>query len=49
MTKIDIASIPELKTSVGIHGSVKQKEVGGPVCIAIIIGVIVYKSPDGEG
>ena len=46
MKKIDIASIPELKTSVGIHGSVKQKEVGGPICIAILIGVIVYQPPE---
>jgi hypothetical protein len=49
MKKIDIASIPELKTSVGIHGSVKQKEVGGPVCIAILIGIFVVKAPDGDG
>lgn len=38
MKKIEIASIPELKTSVGIHGSWKQKEVGGPVCAGIIVG-----------
>ena len=31
--KIDIASIPELNTSVGMHGSLKQKEVGGPLCL----------------
>ena len=31
--KIDIAAIPELSTSVGMHGSVKQKEVGGPLCL----------------
>jgi hypothetical protein len=42
--KIDIAAIPELNTSVGIHGSVKQKEVGGGVCllclgVAIVIGL----------
>lgn len=40
MKKIDIDALPELKTRVGIHGSTKQKEVGGPVCIGIIIAVI---------
>ena len=33
--KIDIASIPELSTSVGMHGSMKQKEVGGPLCLGV--------------
>ena len=40
--KIDIARIPELKTSVGIHGSCKQKEVGGPMCLGVAIGLIVW-------
>ncbi|HYI39118.1 MAG TPA: hypothetical protein VE053_02240 [Allosphingosinicella sp.] len=40
MKKIDIAILPELATSVGIHGSCKQKEVGGGGCAAII--VLVY-------
>lgn len=43
MTKIDIAAIPELKTSVGIHGSAKQKDVAGPVCLAIIAGYYLMK------
>jgi hypothetical protein len=30
---IDIAAIPELSTSVGMHGSTK-KEVVGPLCLA---------------
>ena len=37
--KIDIAKIPELGTSVGIQGSAKQKEVGGPPCVGVLIGV----------
>lgn len=41
MKKIDIARIPELKTSVGIHGSVKQKEVGGPLCGGAAIALIL--------
>jgi hypothetical protein len=39
--KIDIAAIPELNTSVGMHGSVKQKEVGGPLCLGILIAIII--------
>ena len=39
MKKIDIARIPELQTGVGIQGSVKHKEVGGPVCLGAILGV----------
>ena len=42
--KIAIASIPELKTRVGIHGSSKQKEVAGPVCVGIAIGIIVWSA-----
>jgi hypothetical protein len=40
MKKIDIRKLPELNTRVGIHGSSKQKEVGGPLCIAIVLGII---------
>jgi hypothetical protein len=40
MKKIDIHTLPELKTRVGIHGSSKQKEVGGPVCLAVIVAII---------
>lgn len=39
--KIDIAAIPELKTSVGMHGSAKQKEVGGPLCLGIVFAAIL--------
>ena len=39
--KIDIAAIPELSTSVGMHGSVKQKEVAGPLCLGIMIAIIL--------
>lgn len=37
--KIDIARIPELDTRVGIQGSSRQKEVGGPPCVGILVGV----------
>ena len=39
--KIDIAAIPELNTSIGMHGSVKQKEVAGPLCLGILVAVII--------
>jgi hypothetical protein len=41
MKKIDINKLPELHTKVGIHGSAKQREVGGPGCGGIIIAIIV--------
>ena len=40
MKKIDINKLPELKTSVGIHGSMKQKEVGGSACVGVFVAVI---------
>ena len=46
MRKIDINAIPELRTAVGMQGSARQKEVGGPVCIAAVIAVI-YAGSDG--
>jgi hypothetical protein len=43
--KIEIANVPELTTSVGMHGSVKQKEVGGPICLAIVIAALMAVGP----
>ena len=40
MKKIDIKKLPELATSVGIHGSMKQKEVGGSACMGIIVAIV---------
>lgn len=39
--KIDIANVPELTTSVGVHGSVKQKEVGGPLCLGVVVCIVM--------
>jgi hypothetical protein len=39
--KIDIANVPELTTSVGMHGSMKQKEVGGALCFAIAVAALL--------
>ena len=38
--KIEISNLPELTTSVGMHGSVKQKEVAGPLCLAVVIAIL---------
>ncbi|HEX8296591.1 MAG TPA: hypothetical protein VF593_09845 [Chthoniobacteraceae bacterium] len=40
MKKIDINTLPELATKVGIHGSAKQREVGGAACGGILIALI---------
>lgn len=42
MKKIDIDQIAELKTSIGIHGSAKQKEVAGPLCLAVALAAFSY-------
>jgi hypothetical protein len=39
--KIDIRALPELGTSVGMQGSMKQKEVGGPLCLGILVGIFI--------
>lgn len=40
MKKIDILRLPDLATKVGIHGSVKQREVGGTACGGIFIAIV---------
>lgn len=39
--KLDIRTLPELGTSVGIQGSMKQKEVGGPLCFIVVAGILL--------
>ena len=39
--KIDIAAIPELGTSVGMHGSMKQQEVAGPLCLGLVVALLL--------
>ncbi|HYG46494.1 MAG TPA: hypothetical protein VD846_01000 [Allosphingosinicella sp.] len=46
MKKIDIALLPHLKTGVGIHGSLKQQEVGGAACVAAVVAIV---SGSGSG
>lgn len=45
MKKIDIALLPHLKTGVGIHGSLKQQEVGGAACVAAVVAIISGGEP----
>jgi hypothetical protein len=40
MKKIDIALLPHLRTGVGIHGSLKQQEVGGAACVAAVVAIV---------
>jgi hypothetical protein len=40
MKKIDITKLPELATKVGIHGAVKQREVGGAGCGGVFIAIV---------
>ncbi len=42
MKKIDIAKLPELQTSIGMNGSAKQKEVGGPFCAGAALALIAW-------
>ena len=49
MTKIEIDAIPELKTAVGIQGSTRQKEVGGPFCVAVVVAIIYSGSDESSG
>lgn len=40
MKRIDIALLPHLRTGVGIHGSLKQQEVGGGACVAAVVAIV---------
>ncbi len=40
MKNVQIDKLPELQTSVGIHGSVKLKEVGGSTCAGVFVVVV---------
>ena len=42
MKKIDIACIPELKTNVSMYGSAKQKDVAGPICLGVMMGIALF-------
>ena len=37
-----VEELPELATEVAVSGCVKQKEVGGAVCLGIAAGIAIY-------
>lgn len=39
---ITVEELPELETEVAVCGAVKQQEVGGPICLGILLGVIFH-------
>ncbi|HEX2764762.1 MAG TPA: hypothetical protein VHM92_13080 [Allosphingosinicella sp.] len=40
MKKIDISKLPELRTRVGIYGSMKHREVGGSTCVGVFVAIV---------
>ena len=40
--RLQVEELPELETEVAISGCVKQKEVGGGICLGIAAGVAIY-------
>ena len=45
--RFQVEELPELGTSVGISGTAKQQEVGGPACIGFLGGGGIYYSLKG--
>lgn len=45
MPKTDLKiCVPQLATKVGFRGAVTRQEVGGPVCLGVIVGIAVYEN-----
>jgi hypothetical protein len=42
--RLEVESLPELKTAVAVSGSPKQQEVGGLICLGLAAGIAVYMS-----
>lgn len=42
--RFDVDELPELDTNVGIAGTARQQEVGGPACIGFLAGLAIYYS-----
>ncbi len=40
--RLEVEELPELDTEVGISGSEKQQEVGGPICLGVAVGIAIY-------
>ena len=39
--RMTVEELPELDTEVAIAGSVKQQEVGGPLCLGVAGGIAI--------
>ncbi len=37
-----VEELPELATEVALSGAVKQKEVGGGICLGVAAGIAIY-------
>lgn len=42
--RLEVEQLAELETEVGVSGSTKQQEIGGPICLGIIAGVVIYSN-----
>jgi len=40
--RLSVEELPELETEVAISGSVRQKEVGGALCLGVAAGIALY-------
>lgn len=40
--RLSVEELPELATEVAISGSVRQKEVGGALCLGVAAGIALY-------
>ncbi len=40
--RFTVEELPELATEVALSGSVKQKEVGGAICLGVAAGIAIY-------
>lgn len=39
--RMTVEELPELETEVALAGSVKQQEVGGAVCLILVVGIVM--------
>jgi len=43
-TQADLIRQCRIPTAVGFNGTVARREVGGPLCLGIIVGVAIYEA-----
>lgn len=39
--RMEVEDLPELATEVALSGSVRQQEVGGSVCLGVVVGLAI--------